>query len=232
MLRQAEEEAARARAEVAATLTKQAEQDGATYLARVEAERTASTRLATVGRFGRRKARDEHRTASEQAATIRAQVRDAWMAEPPRSTSVLPEWATQVAQQRADADPRVSDANQAVETARTARSTTSERHRNERLVLLASEYGAENARAHQYGMRALNPRRNARDARTRADLLRVESAELRSLPANDAAELIETRRVERERTLQQAEQRQRYLSSPEPSTHQSPDSHREPGIGL
>ena len=232
VLRQAEEEAARARAEVAATLTKQAEQDGATYLARVEAERTASTRLATVGRFGRRKARDEHRTASEQAATIRAQVRDAWMAEPPRSTSVLPEWATQVAQQRADADPRVSDANQAVETARTARSTTSERHRNERLVLLASEYGAENARAHQYGMRALNPRRNARDARTRADLLRVESAELRSLPANDAAELIETRRVERERTLQQAEQRQRYLSSPEPSTHQSPDSHREPGIGL
>src|SRR5699024_1658967 len=144
------------RAKVAAPLTKQAEQDGATYLARVEAERTASTRLATVGRFGRRKARDEHRAASEQAATIRVHLRDEWDAEPPRTRSALPEWATQVAERRAEADPRVSEANQAVETARTERTTTVDRHRNERLALLASEYGAENARAHQYGMRALN----------------------------------------------------------------------------
>jgi len=108
VLRQAEEEAVRVRAEVAAPLAEQAEHDGEAYLASVEAERTANTRLAKVGRFGRRKARDEHRVASEQAAAIRAQVRDAWMAEPPRSPSTLPEWAAQVAQQRAEADPRVS----------------------------------------------------------------------------------------------------------------------------
>ena len=81
-------------------------------------------------------------------------------------------------------------------------------------------------------MRAINPGRNARDARTRATLLRAESAELRSLPANDAAKLIETRRVERERALQQAEQRQRQLSSPEPMPLQGPDSQPERGIGL
>lgn len=232
-LRQAEEEAARVRAKVAAPLTKQAEQDGATYLARVEAERTASTRLATVGRFGRRKARDEHRAASEQAATIRVHLRDEWDAEPPRTRSALPEWATQVAERRAEADPRVSEANQAVETARTERTTTVDRHRNERLALLASEYGAENARAHQYGMRALNPRRNARDARTRADFLRVESAELRSLPTNVAAKLIETKRAEQERGRQQATERARQLHSPFANDPQRYDPRREgPARGL
>ena len=232
VLRQAEEEAVRVRAEVAAPLAEQAEHDGEAYLASVEAERTANTRLAKVGRFGRRKARDEHRVASEQAAAIRAQVRDAWMAEPPRSPSTLPEWAAQVAQQRAEADPRVSEANQAVETARTERTTTSERHRNEGLALLASEYGPENARAHQYGMRALNPGRNARDARTRAALLRAESEEIRNLPANDAAELIEAKRVERELAQQQAEHRQRELSSPEASTRPGPESRPERGLGF
>ncbi len=231
-LRQAEEEAAQVRAEVAAPLTKQAEQDGTAYLASVEEERTANARLATVGPFRRRKARDEHRAASEQAAALRAHVRDAWEAEPPRTPSALPEWAAQVAERRAESDPRVSEAAQAVQAARTERTTTDERHRNERLALLAREYGPENARAHQYGMRALNPHRNARDARARAALLRSESAGLRSLPVNDAANLIETKRVERERAQQQAEQRQRRLSSPEPSTRRGPDSQRERGIGF
>lgn len=90
MLRRAEEEAARVRAQVAAPLTKQAERDGADYLASAEAERTASTRLATVGRIGRRKARDEHRTAREQKQTMRDHVRDAWEAEPPRTRARYP----------------------------------------------------------------------------------------------------------------------------------------------
>lgn len=118
----------------------------------------------------------------------------------------------------------MSDANQAVEVAHAERVATGERHRNERLVLMVSEYGAENARAHQYGMRALNPHRNARDARARAALLRAESEDIRNLPVNDAAGLIETKRVERERAQKQAEQRQRRLSSPEPVSRQGPDS--------
>lgn len=109
---------------------------------------------------------------------------------------------------------------------------TNERHRNERLTLFASEYGAENARAHQFGMRSLNPRRNARDARTRAVLLRAESEELRGLPVNDAVERIESERMERASALQQAEQRQRRLSSPEPLSRQSPNSRPERGIGF
>ena len=232
MLRQAGDEAARARAEVTAPLAEQAERDGAAYLATVKVERTASTRLATVGRFGRRKARDEQLAASEQAQTARSSIRDVWEAEPPRTPGVLPEWAAQVAQQRAESDPRVSEAVQAVEAARSERATTSERHRNERLTLLTSEYGADNARAHQYGMRALNPRRNARDARARAALLRAESEELRTLPVSDAAKLIETKRAEQELAQRQVEQRQQHFSSPEPATHRSPDSRPERGIGL
>lgn len=232
VLRQAEEEAARVRAEVTAPLAEQAERDGEAYLASVEEERTASARLATVGRFGRRKARDEHRAVSDQAATIRTHLRDAWEAEPPRTPSALPDWAAQVAERRAEADPRVSEAAQAVKAARTERTATGERHRNERLALLAHEYGPENARAHQYGMHALNPHRNARDARARAAMLRTESEKLRSLPVNDAAKLIESKRVERARAQQQAEQRQRRISSPEPSSRQGPDSPRERGIGF
>ncbi|WP_229116615.1 AAA family ATPase [Parenemella sanctibonifatiensis] len=232
VLRRAEEEAARVRVKVAAPLVEQAEQDGAAYLASVEAEGAANTRLARAGRLGRRKARHELRAAREQAATSRAHLRDAWDAEPPRTPGALPEWAAQVAGRKAEADPRVSDADQAVEAARTERATTGERHRNERLTLLARKYGAENARARQHGMRALNPHRNARDARTRAALLRAESEELRGMSVNEAAQTIETRRVERERALQQAEQRQRQLSSPEPLSRQGPGSQPERGIGL
>ncbi|RMX22356.1 hypothetical protein DYI20_10350 [Auritidibacter ignavus] len=232
MLRRAEEEAARVRAQVAAPLTKQAERDGADYLASAEAERTASTRLATVGRIGRRKARDEHRTAREQKQTMRDHVRDAWEAEPPRTPSALPEWAVQVAWRRAEADPRVRGADHAVEVARTERAATDERHRNERLVLLASEYGPENARAHQHGMRALNPARNARAARARAALLRAENEEIRGLPVNDVTELIEAKRVERELAQHEAERRQCQLTSPDGAMHRNPEGRSGQGLGL
>ncbi|SJN45658.1 hypothetical protein FM104_14175 [Microbacterium esteraromaticum] len=231
MLRRAEEEAARVRAEVAGPLTKQAESDGEAYLAAVETEIAASARLTATGRFGKRKARDTHRSATEQARTARASLRATW-GDLPRTPEALPTWVPTAAARRAERDPRVSDADQAVEVARAEQTATHQRHRNERLVLLTREYGAENARAHQFGMRALNPRRNARDARTRAALLRAESEELRSLPANDAAKLIEAKREERELAQQQAEQRQRQLSSPDPSMRHRPDSQPEPGIGL
>ncbi|SMX94338.1 conjugative relaxase domain-containing protein, TrwC/TraI family [Brevibacterium sp. Mu109] len=231
-LRRVEEEATRVRSEVAAPLVKQAERDGVAYLATVQAENTTNTRLAAVGRFGRRKARDEHRAASEQVHAARTRLREVWEAEPPRTPGALSEWAAHVAQQAAESDPRVRDGDQAVEAARSERVATGERHRNEHLTLLASEFGAENARAHQYGMRGINPRRNARDARARAAHLRAESEELRNLPAIDAAELIETKRVERELAQQQAEHRQRQLSSPEPVSRRGPDSQPERGIGL
>lgn len=204
MFRQTEEEAARVRDEVAAPLTKQAEREGAAYLATAEADRTASTRLAKVGRFGRRKARDEQRAASEQAATIRARVRDVWEAEPP-------EWA---ARGRAEADPRVSDADQAVEVARTERAATGERHRTEQLTLLAREHGTENARAHQYGTRALNPRGNARNARSRSAASR-EERRTSSPPSERGRPQYRGERAKHERLHGAAAQRSHQLREPE-----------------
>lgn len=206
VLRRAEEEATRVRSEVAAPLTEQAERDGTAYLATVEAERTANTRLAAVGRLGRRKARNEHRATTEQTQTARAAIRQVWEAEPPRTPEALPGWAGRVAQRRAESDPRVSSAKQTIEAARAERMAIHQRHRHERLVLLGREYGAENARAHQLGTRAFNPHREALEARARAAATRAEADQLRGLPVNDAARRIETRRAEQRRIAERARQ--------------------------
>ncbi|MDJ1372633.1 MobF family relaxase [Gulosibacter molinativorax] len=233
VLREAEEEAARVRADVAAPLTEQAQQDGAAYLATVQAEATANARLATAGRFGRRKARDEHRAASKQAATIRAHLHDAWEAEPPRAPSALPEWAAQIAGRRAESDPRVRDADKAVETARTGRAATVERHRKERLSLLASEYGLENARAHQYGMRALNPNREARDATVRALTTRQEIEIVRALPLDQAVARLGARRVAAEESKRRELERPRQFRDPfGRDPHQADPRHNGPGRSL
>lgn len=79
-----------------------------------------SARLATVGRFGRRKARAEHQEATDQTQTRRAQLRETW-GEPPRTSEALPEWAQRQAQRRAEHHPRVHDADRAVEAAQAER---------------------------------------------------------------------------------------------------------------
>lgn len=192
----------------------QAEADGAAYLAAVENETAASARLATTGRFGRRKARAEHQAATEYARNVRSQVREVWGGEPPRTPEALTAWVAQAAARRVEADPRVSNADRAVVTAHAQQKVTRKRHQHERMALLASEYGAEHARANHLGMRTVNPHRNAHDARTRAAMLRAEADELRSLPVTDAVKLIEAKRTEQEQTRQRAAQRAQQLRDP------------------
>ncbi len=212
-LRKAEDTAHQVRAEVTRPLTMQAEHDGAAYLAAVEGEATASARLVTAGRFGRRKARAEHRAATGRTQALRGQVSSEWGTIPPNADR-LPEWASSVAKRRAEADPRVADAAQTVETARTSREAVQERHEQEHLALLVSEYGVERVRRDHLGMRVTNPHRNAQDARTRAALIRADADELRSLPVTEAAERIEAKRVEQEHARQRAAERARQLHDP------------------
>lgn len=216
-LREAEEAAAQVRAEVAAPLTVQAESDGAAYLATLQTEAAASARLATTGRFGRRRARAEHHAATERAGAARASLRATW-GESPRTPESLSAWAAQAAARRAKSDPRVTDADRAVETARAGHKATQQRHKQERLALLASELGADEARRDQFGMRTINPHRNAQDARARVALARAEADELRSLPVNDAARRIEAKRAEQEQTRQRAAQRARQRDAFEHDT--------------
>ena len=213
VLREAHEAAERIRAEVAQPLTAQAEHDGAAYLTAVENEAATNARLATVGRFGKRKARAEHQAASDQTQTRRAQVRESW-GEPPRTSEALPEWAQQHAQRRGEQHPRVHDAARAVEAARAEREAMRERHTQEQRALLVSEYGAERVRRDDLGMRVISPRRDARDARTRAAMLRAEADELRGLPVNDAARRIEAKRAEQENQQRRAAERARQFGDP------------------
>ncbi|MGP5292534.1 MobF family relaxase [Brachybacterium tyrofermentans] len=231
-LRQAEETAARVRAEVAQPLTAQAEVDGATYLAAAEDEAAARVRLSTVGRFGRRKARTGHRTATEHTEARRAQVRESW-GEPPRTVEALPEWAEQQVKQRAEADPRVIDAAQHVEAAQAERETMRERHKQEHMALLVSEYGAERARRDHLGMRVTNPHRNAQDARPRAAVTLAEADELRTLPINEAARRIETKQTEHENQQRHAANRAPQLRDPFEHDSQSNGPRRDgPARGL
>ncbi len=230
VLRKAEEAAAQVRTEVTGPLTVQAEQDGAAYLAAVEHETATRGRLASAGRFGKRKARTEYRAATEQAQTRRVQVRESW-GEPPRTLDALPAWATQAAARQAETDPRVIDAAQHVEAAQAERAATRQQHEREHRALLVSEYGAERVRREPVRVRVTNPHRQAAQARTRAAATHAEADELRSLPVGEAARRIEAKRAEQEQTRQRAAERARQLRDPfERDPH-----HRDPrrdGRGL
>lgn len=226
VLRKAEDAAEQVRAEVARPLAVQAEHDGAAYLAAVENEAATSARLSTVGRFGRRKVRAEHRAATERTQMLRGQVSVEWGTIPAYADR-LPEWASRVAARRAEIDPRVTEAVQSVEAATADQEAVRERHERERTALLVSEYGPERARRDQLGMRTTSSHRTAREARNRAAQTRAEADELRSLPITDAAKRIEAKRAEQEHLRQQAAKRAQQLPDPfEHGPHHS-GPHRE-----
>lgn len=232
MLRKAEDAAEQVHAEVARPLTMQAEDDGSAYLAAVENEATVRARLATVGRFGRRKARAEHRTATEHTQALRGRVSTEW-GTTPTSSDRLPEWAGRVAMKRDEADPRVIEAVQTVEAATANRDAMRERHEQERMALLVTEYGPERVRRDQLGMRVTKPHRHARDARAQAVATRAEADELRNLPINDATRRIEAKRAEQEHARRRTAERVRQLHDAfEHDTHQRDPRREGPSRGL
>lgn len=100
------------------------------------------------------------------------------------------------------------------------------------MALFVREYGAENARAHQHGMRAINPSRIARDARTRASALRAQMKVLRELPIDEAAKLIEAAHADQERTRQQAAKREQQLRPFEHDPYRTQPGREGPALGL
>lgn len=231
-LHKAEEAAEQIRAEVTQPLTAQAKYTGATYLTAAGNEAAASARLSTIGPFGRRKARTEYQAATERTQSLRVQVSAEW-GTTPSNADRLPEWAHSAAANHAEADPRVTEAAQTIEAARADRHTVQARHEQEHTALLVNEYGADQARRHQLGMRLPNPRRQARQAKTQGAALRAEADELRTLPVNEAAQLIEAKRAEQDHTRQQAAERERRLSDPfEHDPRRSGPAREGPARGL
>lgn len=233
LLHAAEAEAERVRAEVAAPLTAKAEADGAAYLAAVQAEATATAKLADVGRFGRRKARAEQQTAAKHTHTARAKVRVSWGAEPPHTTEALSAWAAQQAAIRAERDPRVLDTRQAVIDTAAKSDGMRERHERERIALLVHEYGPTQAHRARTGMGTINPHRQAREATARAATARQEVEALRALPIEQAAARLDAQRIAAEEAQRRAAERKRQLRDPfERDTRRSDPERQGPTRGL
>lgn len=231
-IRAAETSSAQARAEVVAELMPQAVEDGEMYLTAVAAESAASERLATAGRFARRRARQEHQTAVERTRAARKRARDAW-GSLPRQNDALSEWAVTAAERRAEHDPRMLDAARALAAAQTEQAALKDRHDRERLALLAQELGAERVRRDPIRARFIRPEREARDAHAQAAAVRKEAEELRALTPAEAAALIETKRAAVEQTRRLADERARRLHAPSaPDTTRSDPYPDRPGLGL
>jgi hypothetical protein len=181
-----------ARAQVAAPLIEQATADGAGYLSAQKQMWQANRALHTTGRFGRRPAARTAREATQAHAAMQDAVRRRW-GDGPLTTTHFPYWAQAVAEQRADADPRVIAAQQDAERAHLEQQQLTADHAAARSALwqdVGSGYPPSSLEA------------RAAELRVHAHQARSTLAEIEALPVTEAAELIwyRTARAAAERT--------------------------------
>ncbi|MGO2097664.1 MAG: AAA family ATPase, partial [Candidatus Microbacterium stercoravium] len=208
---QAETEAAtRVRAEVREPLTVVAMQEGREHLAALDHEAAAQTKFNTAGRFGRRAARKDHQAATTRAGNSGARVADRW-GTTPRDADTLTGWASRAAERLAARDPRVIEAEQHAEAARTAGEEMDKRHRSERRALHADIFGAEQVRRDPLRYEFTRSDREAANAGRAAAIARQEATTLRSLSVQDAAARITAQREAAERARLARESRARKL---------------------
>ena len=208
---QAETEAAtRVRAEVREPLTVVAMQEGREHLAALDHEAAAQTKFNTAGRFGRRAARKDHQAATTRAGKSGARVADRW-GTTPRDADTLTGWASRAAERLAARDPRVIEAEQHAEAARTAGEEMDKRHRSERRALHADIFGAEQVRRDPLRYEFTRSDREAANAGRAAAIARQEATTLRSLSVQDAAARITAQREAAERARLARESRARKL---------------------
>ena len=209
-LRTAEVTATQAKTKAVSELMPQAVADGESYLAAVAREQEAARRAATVGRLGRRKARQKHQAAKEQTRTIGATTRETWGSAPNQGAS-LEAWTATVAERRAESDPRVIDTARTFAAARTEHTALSTRHDREHLALIAHYLGGERVRRDLVRARLVQPAREEQRARAAATVARDEAEMLRALPPAQAAARIEAQRAEAENARNLASERARQL---------------------
>ena len=103
------------------------------------------------------------------------------------------------------------EAGEAVVEARQARTGLQERQRRDRLTLLARLHGVDNVRRDPDRYLRTSPRREAAKWRASAEEARADAAELRGLPSDQAADLIEIKRATAEAHETALRERQRQL---------------------
>lgn len=169
------------RALVAAPLIEQATTDGTSYLNAQQRMWQANRDLNSAHRFGRRAATRTARDAEDEYRTVEEAVRRGW-GDIPYLTTSLPAWAKAVAEQQAETDPRLIEAQQAAEQAHQELRQLTRRHRDARAAHWDSTDVAQEppniVRAH------------VAEWRNHANEARRDLAEIEALPVVDAAELI------------------------------------------
>jgi hypothetical protein len=179
----AAQDAQRVRAEVLAPLVEQATADGTAYLtARSRVWQASQTHRFARGLRKRGTARalsaavDDHRS-------IETAARRRWGTLPETTTALAP-WAASVAQQEADADPRVTETRNRLNEARQENQHLDARQMHERADLRRQVAGSQPVTS--------APAQAAR-WRTRAEAARRDLAAIEALPIAEAARLIHNR---------------------------------------
>ena len=187
----------RARTEVAAPLTEQA-QTALTEWQQADAiQQAARDRLSMVGRFGKRRARAEHDTAQTMAQNVERRLTTAWGA-PPRWNENSASWAERVTRPRIDADPRVIEANEQRQAAAKTVRKTLEPNPWPRLRAYARIFGTETVEKHRASYADARPHNIAENQARTAAQARAEIAALRALTPAEAVERIEQTRAAEE----------------------------------
>ena len=128
---------------------------------------------------------------------------------------------------------RVLDAARSLATAQTEQAALKDRHERERLALLAQELGVERVRRDPIRARFIRPDREARNAHAQATVARREAENLRALPPEQAAALVEAKRAAAEQARQLAADRARRLRGTVEQNHSSTEPRRDgSGLGL
>ncbi|MHB1289868.1 MobF family relaxase [Georgenia sp.] len=169
------------RAGVAAPLIEQAADDGAGYLTARERMWQANRALRTTSRFGRRPAARIAREATEAHAATQHAVRERW-GDIPLTTTHLAAWTDDAARRRADADPRVIEAQKAAERAHLTEQELMKRHATALSALWQGIGG---------GHMPSSLEARATELRRRAHQARQSLAEIDALPVAQAEQLIQ-----------------------------------------
>ena len=175
----------RVRAEVAAPLTKQASAALAEWQEADTAQQIARDCLGTVGRFGKRRATREHRTAQTLARHAEQRLTRAW-GEPPRWNEDSASWVERVTRPRIDTDPRVTEAAGQQETAAKAVRKTLEPDDLPRLRIYARIFGTDTVVKNRAAYLDARPRTNAENQARTAQQARAEIEALRALTLAEA----------------------------------------------
>lgn len=192
------------RAHVARPLTKQASHAPAQWRDADTAQRTARDRLATAGRFGKRRATSVYDTARVRARHAERQLTREW-GEPPRWNEDQVTWVDRAIRPRIDADQRVIDAAVQYEAATKALNAALRPDDLLHLRIYARIFGAQTVTKNPAAYLNTRPASRVEDATRTAEQARAEIAALRSLTPTEAVERINQTRATEHALPQAAE---------------------------